>query len=73
MTEPERSEPDAVAEPVADPTAVDYLQGTTPARRWAVFLTTVLLTGALILLVLFAIQLPTCEHPPNSWTPCIGP
>lgn len=69
---PEPSEPDT-RHVAADPVVEGYLQGTTPARGWAVFLTSVLLTGALILLVLFAIQLPTCVAPPNSWAPCIGP
>ncbi|MEO9247679.1 hypothetical protein ABDK96_08310 [Citricoccus nitrophenolicus] len=64
-----------VAEPDPAPEAVagEEHQGPTPARQWAVFLTSVLLVGALIALVLFAIELPTCEDPPNSWAPCIGP
>ena len=48
-------------------------QGTTPARGWAVYLAIVLVTAVLILMVVLAVEAPTCEHPSNSWAPCIGP
>lgn len=75
-SESEAGEPDAAdpaVDPALDPAGLGYPHDPTPARRWAVFLTSVLLTGALIALVLLAIELPHCESPPNSWAPCIGP
>jgi hypothetical protein len=45
----------------------------TRARQWAVFAGTVAGVGILLALVFFAMSLPPCETPPNSWAPCIGP
>ncbi|GAA4776679.1 hypothetical protein [Citricoccus nitrophenolicus] len=64
---------DREPEPELEYVAGETPGGPTPARQWVVFLVSLLITGALILLVLFAIELPDCEAPPSSWAPCIGP
>ncbi len=64
--------PEGPQEPVNQRVPYGF-QGTTPARGWAVFLAIVVVTGVLIMMVVLAIGLPDCEHPPNSWAPCIGP
>lgn len=56
-----------------DPAETDPAEEVSPISKWMVFLVCAVATVVLVALVCFAISLPACEHPPNSWTPCIGP
>ncbi|VXB68561.1 hypothetical protein [Citricoccus sp. K5] len=56
-----------------DPAGPDPAGEVSPIGKWMVFLLCAAATVVLVALVCFAISLPTCEHPPNSWAPCIGP
>ncbi|MFC7401010.1 hypothetical protein ACFQQD_01635 [Citricoccus sp. GCM10030269] len=54
-------------------TGTDEGAGLAPSRKWVVFLISVVCVGILIGLVFFSMSLPSCEEPPNSWAPCVGP
>lgn len=76
--EPVRAEPAEAYSAEADlteidPAETDPAEEVTPIGKWAVFLLCAAATVVLVALVCFAISLPACEHPPNSWAPCIGP
>ena len=60
-------------EPEEEPTPDDGLEAEVrPARPWTVFLISVGLGLAALVLVWLAMGIPPCEEPPNSWAPCIG-
>ncbi|GAA1680475.1 hypothetical protein GCM10010977_20860 [Citricoccus zhacaiensis] len=73
--EPVRAEPGSAEPDLAgiDPAETDPAEEVTPIGKWTVFLLCAAVTVVLVALVCFAISLPACEHPPNSWAPCIGP
>ncbi|MEW1979484.1 hypothetical protein AB0333_00965 [Citricoccus sp. NPDC079358] len=56
-----------------DPAETDPAEEVSPIGKWMVFLVCAAATVVLVALVCFAISLPDCEDPPNSWAPCIGP
>ena len=55
-----------------DPAETDPAEEVSPIGKWMVFLVCAAATVVLVALVCFAISLPDCEDPPNSWAPCIG-